>query len=75
MLTNSIQSIIPESTADNSAINPQGESGKRDPVSLVTERSTERSRRSPVEVVFVADADNSLTKAIGQLQNGLTTHF
>jgi len=64
MLTNSIQSIIPELTAEN---NPQGETGKQQPVSLTS--GNERAS------VFVAEADKSLTKAIGQLQNGLTTHF
>ena len=67
MLTNSIQSIIPEITVDNSANNPKGETGKQQAVSLVLENS-EAS-------VFVADSDKSLTKAIGQIQNGLTTHF
>ncbi|HCY40750.1 MAG TPA: hypothetical protein DHV48_05250 [Prolixibacteraceae bacterium] len=69
MLTNSIQSIIPEITADNSANNPQGESGKQQAVSLVSDLENGNSS------VFVADADKNLTKAIGQLQNGLTTHF
>jgi hypothetical protein len=63
MLTNPINSIVPELTVENDS---QGETGKGDPVSMVTE---------PVEVVFVADSDKSLTKAIGQLQNGLTTHY
>jgi hypothetical protein len=63
MLTNPIISIVPELTTENDS---QGETGKRDPVSMVTE---------PVEMVFVADSDKSLTKAIGQLQNGLTTHY
>lgn len=67
MLTNSIQSIFPELTADNSGNNPQGGTGKQQTVSLVLENS-EAS-------VFVSDSDKSLTKAIGQLQNGLTTHF
>ena len=42
---------------------------KQDPVSLVTDL---------VKVdtgIFVAEIDKSLTKAIGQLQNGKTTHF
>ncbi len=69
MLTNSIQSIIPELTADNSANNPQGKSGKQHAVSLISDLEDGKSS------VFVADADKSLTKAIGQLQNGLTTHF
>jgi hypothetical protein len=67
MLTNSIQSIVPELTVDNSGNNPLGETSKQQAVSLVLENS-EGS-------VFVADYDKSLTKAIGQLQNGLTTHF
>jgi hypothetical protein len=66
MLTNSIQSIVPELSVDNSGNNTQEGTGKQQAASLVTE---------PVEVVFVADSDKSLTKAIGQLQNGLTTHF
>ena len=66
MLTNSIQSIIPELTAEN---NTQGETGKQQAVSLVLDCENGNSS------VFVADADKSLTKAIGQLQNGLTTHF
>lgn len=69
MLTKSIQSIIPEITADKSANNPQGETGKQRAVSLVSDLENGNSS------VFVADADKSLTKAIGQLQNGLTTHF
>ena len=66
MLTNSIQSIIPELTAEN---NPQGETCKQQAVSLITDCENGSSS------VFVAEADKSLTKAIGQLQNGLTTHF
>jgi len=67
MLTNPIQSIVPELTVDNTANNLQGETVKQQAASLVLENS-EGS-------IFVADADKSLTKAIGQLQNGLTTHF
>jgi len=66
MLTNSIQSIIPELTAES---NPQGETGKQQAVSLVS--GIERENPS----VFVADSDTSLTKAIGQLQNGLDHPF
>ena len=66
MLTNSIQSILPEITAEN---NSQGETGKQQAISLILDCENENSS------VFVADADKSLTKAIGQLQNGLTTHF
>lgn len=69
MLTNSIQSIIPELTGENTANNPQGESSKQQAVSLLSGNESENSS------VFVAEADTSLTKAIGQLQNGLTTHF
>ena len=69
MLTNPIQSIIPELTVDSTANNPQGETGKQQAVSLVS--GNEREKPS----VFVAEADKSLTKAIGQLQNGSTTHF
>ena len=69
MLTNSIQIIIPEITADNSVNNPQGETSKQQAVSLVSDLENGNSS------VFVAEADKSLTKAIGQLQNGLTTHF
>lgn len=69
MLTNSIQSIIPELTVDNSSNNPQGETGKQQAASLVSDLENGNSS------VFVAEADKSLTKAIGQLQNGLTTHF
>lgn len=65
MLTNSIQSIIPELTAVN---NTQGEAGKQQAVSLISGNNNNAS-------VFVAEADKSLTKAIGQLSNGLTTHF
>ena len=67
MLTNSIQSIVPELTVENAENNAQGEPGKQQAASLVLENS-EGS-------VFVADSDKNLTKAIGQLQNGLTTHF
>jgi hypothetical protein len=66
MLTNPVNSILPEISVENAEHYQQGETGKRDPVSMVIE---------PVEVVFVADSDKSLTKAIGQLQNGLTTHY
>jgi hypothetical protein len=69
MLTNSIQSIIPELTVENTANNLQGESGKQQAVSLVTVDENENVS------AFVAEADKSLTKAIGQLKNGLTTHF
>lgn len=64
MLTNSIQSIIPELTAENNA---QGETGKQQADSLFLENDDTS--------IFVAEADKSLTKAIGELQNGLTTHF
>ena len=63
MLTNPIKSILPEITSEN---DQQGVTGKRDPVSTIIESG---------EMVFVADSDKSLTKAIGQLQNGLTTHY
>ena len=69
MLTNPIQSIIPELTVENTVNNPQGETGKQQAVSLVSVVENENVS------AFVADADKSLTKAIGQLQNGLTTHF
>ena len=69
MLTNSIQSIIPVLTVENTANNPQGETGKQQAASLVSDLENGTSS------IFVADADKSLTKAIGQLQNGLTTHF
>ena len=69
MLIKSIQSIIPELTVDNTANNPQGETCKQQAVSLITDCENGSSS------VFVAEADKSLTKAIGQLQNGLTTHF
>jgi len=67
MLTNSIQSIVPELSVENSENNMQGGTGKQQAASLVLEY--------PEGSVFVADSDKSLTKAIGQLQNGLTTHF
>jgi hypothetical protein len=66
MLTNPISSILPEISVENVENSQQAETGKRNPVSTITE---------PVEMVFVADSDKSLTKAIGQLQNGLTTHY
>jgi len=69
MLTNSIQSIIPVLTVENTANIPQGESSKQQAVSLVSDSENGNSS------IFVSDADKSLTKAIGQLQNGLTTHF
>ena len=69
MLTNSIQSIIPEITVENAANNPMGETGKQQAIGLVSDLENGNSS------VFVAEADKSLTKAIGQLQNGLTTHF
>lgn len=69
MLTNSIQSIIPVLTVDNTSNNPQGKTGKQQAVSLISDLENENTS------VFVAEADKSLTKAIGQLQNGLTTHF
>jgi hypothetical protein len=69
MLTNSIQSIFPVLTVENTANNPQGESGKQQAIGLVSDLENGNSS------VFVAEADKSLTKAIGQLQNGLTTHF
>ena len=71
MLTNSIQSIIPELSVDNSGNTPLGETGKQQAVSLISGIENETEQTS----VFVAEADKSLTKAIGQLQNGLTTHF
>jgi hypothetical protein len=43
--------------------------GRQDPISLVTELNEVDTS------VFVAEIDKSLTKAIGQLQNGKTTHF
>jgi len=64
MLTNSIQSILPEISAEKVT---QGGISKQQADSLVLVYS-EGS-------VFVADSDKNLTKAIGQLQNGLTTHF
>jgi hypothetical protein len=69
MLTNSIQSIIPELSVDNTSNNPQGGTGKQQAVGLVSDLENGNSS------VFVAEADKSLTKAIGKLQNGLTTHF
>lgn len=42
---------------------------KQDPISLVTESAEADTS------IFVAEIDKSLTKAIGQLQNGKTTHF
>ena len=72
MLTNPIQSIVPEVTADNvetDKLNNLKKSGKQQAVSLISD--CENGSLS----VFVADSDKSLTKAIGQLQNGLTTHF
>jgi hypothetical protein len=71
MLTNSIQSIIPEQSVDNvtDKTNNLGETGKQQAVSLVSDCENGNSS------IFVTDADKSLTKAIGQLQNGLTTHF
>ena len=42
---------------------------KQDPVSLITELGQVDAS------IFVAEIDKSLTKAIGQLQNGKTTHF
>jgi len=71
MLTNSIQTIVPELSVENSGNNTLGKSGKQQAVSLVSDFGNESEYTS----VFVADADKSLTKAIGQLQNGLTTHF
>jgi hypothetical protein len=70
MLTNPIQSIVPELLVENAQtdkINNLGGSGKQQAASQVLENSDVS--------VFVANADKSLTKAIGQLQNGLTTHF
>jgi hypothetical protein len=67
MLTNSIQSIVPELSTENSENNPVGGTGKQQAVSLVLGNDDAS--------VFVAEADKSLTKAIGQLQNGVTTHF
>jgi hypothetical protein len=66
MLTKPIQSIIPELTTEE---NRKGETGKHQAVSLVSDCNNKNSS------VFVAEADKSLTKAIGQLQNGFTTHF
>ena len=71
MLTNSIQTIVPELSVENSGNNTLGKSGKQQAVSLVSDFGNESEYTS----VFVADTDKSLTKAIGQLQNGLTTHF
>jgi hypothetical protein len=59
--TTDIKPEPPSTSSGGDALN-----GKTEPVSLVTE---------PVEVIFVAEIDKSLTKAIGQLQNGKTTHF
>ena len=60
--------IIPEPVSVGSTCSAGGAlNSKAEPVSLIQENA-EAS-------VFVADTDQSLTKAIGQLQNGLTTHF
>ena len=58
--------LSPPSTSSNGdALNRS----KQDPVSLVTELAEVDNG------IFVAEIDKSLTKAIGQLQNGKTTHF
>jgi hypothetical protein len=62
----------PPSTISTSSITEVGKAltgSKQESVSLVTEIvETDNG-------IFVADIDRSLTKAIGQLQNGKTTHF
>lgn len=69
MLTNPIQSIVSELSTENSGNTPLGETGKQQAIGLVSDLENGNSS------VFVAESDKSLTKAIGQLQNGLTTHF
>ena len=72
MLTNPIQIIIPALTVENvetdKTIKPGG-TGQQQAVSLLLDGENGNSS------AFVADADKCLTKSIGQLQNGLTTHF
>lgn len=60
----------PGSTNSTSSIAEPGDAlngSKPEPVSLIQENADAG--------IFVADSDKSLTKAIGQLQNGRTTHF
>jgi hypothetical protein len=55
----------PSTSSGGEALN----GSKQDPKSLVTELNEMDTS------IFVAEIDKSLTKAIGQLQNGKTTHF
>lgn len=52
----------PSTSSGGDALN-----GRTEPVSLIQENADTS--------VFIAEIDKSLTKAIGQLQNGKTTHF
>lgn len=58
--------VFPTST---STVGDVFSGSKQDPISLVTELVEKDNG------IFVAEIDRSLTKAIGQLQNGKTTHF
>jgi len=60
----------PPSTISTGSITEAGDAlikSKSEPISLIQENADAS--------VFVAEIDKSLTKAIGQLQNGKTTHF
>ena len=60
--------IIPYPVSVDSTSSAGGAlNSKAEPVSLIQENAGSS--------MFVAEVDKSLTKAIGQLQNGLTTHF
>lgn len=60
--------IIPDPVSPSSIHSADGTlNSKAEPVSMIQENAGSS--------MFVAEADKSLTKAIGQLQNGLTTHF
>ena len=59
----------PLSPPSTSSIGDALNRSKQDPVSLVTELAEVDNG------IFVAEIDKSLTKAIGQLQNGKTTHY